>query len=261
MFRDGASLACGGRQAGEGLMQQLHTTLQGMPRPLEPADQRWLVTTSFVGGVLPSDPRIELLEADPVRTDELPDARGAHKRQRFAAVLRSFRMRYRLALRCVAQFAIGGTLARARDPEDWKRFPGVAEELMLAIALGHPVYVSGALAGAAGWAGTLLGLGRGWAPLAGGFDRDWLEIPPDRALLFRPSPLLELPLTRDDLIDFLRRHALGGPGWIDNGLTADDNRTLFEATDPDEIARLVVTGLRARFDRVARTAGVTRLPP
>lgn len=256
LFRDGASLACGGRKAGQGLMRQVRNVLEGFPALLEPAGQIWLVSASMSDSPDSgsSDPRIEPLPTDPVLPDELPRKDSAEKVQRFAAALSAFRMRYRLALRCVAQFAIGGRVTVPEAPGTWKRFPGVVEEIMLALALKHPVYVSRALQGGAAWAGTLLGLGRGWTPLPDGFDQEWLKIPAKREILFRPSPLVDLPLTRADLIDFLRRHALGGAGWVDNGLSPRDNRKLFEATDAGDIARLVLKGLRTRFDRVGRTA-------
>jgi hypothetical protein len=58
----------------------------------------------------------------------------------------------------------------------------------------------------------------------------------------------DLPCTYDELRDFLRNHALGTPGWPDNGLTADENRSLFRLTDEYEIVALVEKGLRRRFE-------------
>jgi hypothetical protein len=250
LFRDGASLACAGRRNGAGLLKQMQNVLDEFPVLLEPAGQKWLVSASMTDGDdATDDPRI-----DPLARDLVAPRDESAKELRLAAALSAFRMRYRLAVRCVARFAIGGRLTKPTEFDKWRRFPGVAEELMLALALGQPVYVSGALAGGAEWAGILLGLGDGWGELPEGFDDDWLRIPRKREILFRPSPLLDLPLTREELISFLRMHALGGPAWIDNGLTARENRKLFATRDPSEIAALVVKGLRTRFDRVGHTA-------
>lgn len=256
MFRDGATLACGGREANAGLRQQLQTAMQELPTPLEPAGQRWLVTAALSepSDTSHEDPRVGMLRVAPVSSDELPMDWEPDAKERLTATLTLFRMRYQLALCCVAQFAIGGSLTPPSDPARWKRFPGVVEELMLAIALKHPVYISGALQGGAMWAGVLLGLGRSWTGPLPGFDRDWFEIPTESAILFRPPVLGDLPLRRAELIEFFRNHALGGPNWVDNGLSSEENRKLFELTDAKEIASLVVKGLRERFDRVGRAS-------
>lgn len=53
----------------------------------------------------------------------------------------------------VARFVISGATSGHGG-----RFPGIAEEAMLSLAQGHPIYVAGALAGAARDVGLLLGL-------------------------------------------------------------------------------------------------------
>jgi hypothetical protein len=202
----------------------------------------------------PPDRRVRVLAPITVSAEEIPSNCTAIEQQRLTAALRGFRMRHQIALCCVARFAIGGRVAPPQDNTRWKRFPGVAEEIMLAIALGQPVYISGALRGGAEWAGILLGLGRIWNGSPRDFADEWLAIPDGMGALFRPPSLGDLPLTRADLVAFLRDHALGGPRWVNNGLTDDDNRRLFELTDPTEIARLVTQGLRSRFDRIGRPA-------
>jgi hypothetical protein len=122
---------------------------------------------------------------------------------------------------------------------------------MLAIALSCPVYICGAFGGGAAWAGGLLGLGRKWTGLVSGFDYDRLVIPTQYTTLFRPPPLADLPLTRADLIAFFQQHALGGPHWVNNGLSTEENRSLFETKDKVEIATLVRRGLRMHFSRLA----------
>jgi hypothetical protein len=57
----------------------------------------------------------------------------------------------------------------------------------------------------------------------------------------------DLPLDYAGLVAFLRDHALGGPRWPENGLTASETRALFGSQDPMKITRLLVQGLRLRF--------------
>jgi SLOG cluster2 len=134
------------------------------------------------------------------------------------------------------------------------RFPGIAEEVMLSLAQNKPVYIAGGLGGAARDVGSLLGLAHPRRT----------EIPPSlqaeprriqRSLRtiakeLRPGPWTDLPVTAAELAGFLRMHALGGPKWPDNDLNFDENRRLFASTKPDEVAELVVTGLKRRFARI-----------
>jgi hypothetical protein len=245
LFQDGATLAYGGRLAASGnLTQQLEQAVKHLPARLEAAADVRIVTSTEDGA--PAMPDVERLPRPGVAASEVPPGLDDEHRARWQSSLELFRMRHQLALRSVAQFAIGGQLDAA-DSKQTLRFPGVAEELMLALALGHPIYVAGAFGGGAAWAGVLLGLGRQWTGLPLGFREDTLDVR-SHAAAFRPPPLVDLPLRRDELVEFFQRRALGGSHWIDNGLSPEENRRLFETKDPGEIARLVRRGLRARFD-------------
>jgi hypothetical protein len=143
----------------------------------------------------------------------------------------------------VARFAVGG-LTEGYDG----RMPGVAEEVMLSLACGHPVYVAGRFGGAAADVGVLLGLSRqrtGEIPAS--LHRDPAEDLSPIARELRPPPRLKLPVTGRETAEFLQRHALGGGKWPDNGLSRDENRRLFETDDSDEVVRLVAAGLARRF--------------
>jgi hypothetical protein len=248
LFRDGASLAFGGWAEHEGLTQQLERVVTVLPERLEPAGRRWIVLTR-TGEDQREDERIELLVPPPVEPKDLSAPLNPVDRERLKQSLELFRSRHQLALRTVARFAIGGRLESPQTPKT-KRYPGVPEELMLAIALKCPVYICGAFGGGAQWAGVLLGLGRKWMGHLPGFDYDRLTIPAQCTNLFRPPPFTDLPLTRTDLIEFFQKHALGGPHWVDNGLSAEDNRRLFETKDKEQIVTLVLRGLRTYFSRV-----------
>lgn len=133
------------------------------------------------------------------------------------------------------------------------RFAGLAEEVMLSLRAGHPVFVAGGFGGAARDVGALLGLARPWA----GSELPTFRVPygekcelelQERHDLFRPPPWADLPVTVAELVRFLKEHALGGPRWPDNGLTPSENRALFESVDAAEVAGFVEAGLRRRFE-------------
>jgi hypothetical protein len=147
----------------------------------------------------------------------------------------------------VARFAVGG-LTEGYDG----RMPGVAEEVMLSLASGHPVYVAGGFGGVAADVGMLLGLSRtrtGEIPPSMLCNPGEDLSPVTREL--RPPPRLDLPITACEAAAALQRHALGGTRWPDNGLSRDDNRRLFETDDPQEVVRLVAAGLLRRFGAYA----------
>lgn len=274
LISDGATLACGGRERHTGgLMEQLEDFIKEQPQRLDPTGEPWLIIAREKAKA--RDTRVQARPPPGATFDEFPLEPDAKKRDDLAKALEMFRMRHQLSLSSVARFAIAGRLERPA-PTLYKRFPGVAEELMLALAMRRPIYVSAALGGAARWVGELLGLGRRWGGLPNGFDEEWLRIPPVYTALFRPPPFNELPLTREELIKFFQDHALDGPLWVKNGLTPEENRQLFELGVPefktykellapgadesalkaarksaaeaaDKIAALVRRGLRAHF--------------
>lgn len=161
-----------------------------------------------------------------------------------AGVVERFRRRLAVSESSVARFAVAGAIEKHGG-----RVPGIAEELMLTLALQKPVYVAGGFGGAALAVGSLLGLAH---PRTGEVPKP-LEAQPEESKLhaiadkLRPGPWTSLPITAADIAMFLKKHAVGGPNWPDNGLSPEDNRRLFESTEPAEVAKLVVKGLRHRF--------------
>jgi hypothetical protein len=122
----------------------------------------------------------------------------------------------RAALRS-PQFAIGGRSTKPVTGET-KRFPGVIEELMLALPW-NTRSTSRVTSRAAPNGRELLGLGApgaapspGLRPLRSRFQRD-------RETLFRPPPFNDLPLTRDDsdrvLLETTRSASADGPTTVD----------------------------------------------
>lgn len=188
---------------------------------------------------------LQVLDPPEVKQSELMTGLTEEDNRRWNDSLSLFRMRYALASQCVARVVIGGKVHGF-----FGRFPSVAESLMIAIAMGQPVYVAGGFGGAAAWVGQLLGLGDGWSGIPPGFVRDPLAVEKwtGREHRFRPPPHhTDLPLGRADLIDFFMCHAFSDPRWRNNGLSARENGQLFQSTNPSEIAHLVRHGLRRRF--------------
>lgn len=164
-----------------------------------------------------------------------------------------FRMRVRFAQQIDALVVVGGKggleSELSNDLEDsnsdttpsnalpWGRFPGVAEEVMLALAFNKPVYILGMLNGAAKDVGVLLGLSNTQL-----FASSCLPQPTHENHLALMERLLsktenflvagkhDLPQSYDDLRDFFRRRALNSDRWIWNGLTRWENHDLFNAT-------------------------------
>lgn len=199
-----------------------------------------------------------------------------------AWALSLFRMRVRLIQGVDALVVIGGKgghepelkydkngkiTREKRDTADtlpWGRFPGVAEEVMLALAFKKPVYVLGMLQGAAKDIGNLLGLSRtqlcssSCLPKPRGDNFAEFEDALDaESRSFKIPHKDGLPLDFDSLREFFRDRALGSSDWPWNALTPDENRLLFNARrrkkEIDTCVRLILRGIRhpdwAKSDR------------
>lgn len=178
----------------------------------------------------------------------------------FTSIVERFFKRLRMIERAVAVVVIGGTPKVQPIPKGSStghrqdRFPGIPEEVMLALALGKPVYVVGGVKGAAHDTGLLLALGHNHTedqlPSFAGSDkagREELKPIEDR---LRPGPWTDLPISVDELRGFFKAHAIEGPLWPKNGLSLEENRRLFTAApDSEDIASLVCRGLVRRFAR------------
>ncbi|HND32540.1 MAG TPA: hypothetical protein PLA94_21240, partial [Myxococcota bacterium] len=143
--------------------------------------------------------------------------------------------------------AVGGD---APNPTK-RRMAGVAEEILLHVALGRPVYIAGGFGGSARIAGTLLGLERPWVGGATGLfpslDDDQRAFLDNHRRQLCPPPWSTLPTDEGGVLRFFDEHALGTPQWPQNGLSERENRRLFESVNPDEVAELVVRGMLVRF--------------
>jgi hypothetical protein len=235
----GGTVAYGGNWEPGGLTQMLvDVSLPYRLRHGGKAEARLEVHATKLPAV--PDPRVTVV------TVPAPAATQAAKSVRDAAHL--FRMRWQSGLRCRARILLSG-----RTDGYSGRMPGIIEEAMIAIALRQPVYVLGGFGGAAALLGEFLGLATS-AKLP-------IRLKPTAALrlgpvahLFRPDGFEQLPLTTDDALSYLASHAIGGHGWTPNGLTVEENRTLFGLSGADANARaealaLIRRGLLRVFDR------------
>lgn len=194
--------------------------------------------------------RVDLRQLPGLSKEELAELSGSD--DRLGNTLSLFRMRALITRWADAHLAFGGKTSGSSG-----RFPGIAEEVMLSLAVGNAVYICGGFGGAAEAVGQVLGLdkpwsltpdclrrkghGRGAAPLEAAVQK-WGHF-------FQLPHRHDLPLEYAHLVAFLGFHALDGPNWPDNGLTPDENRTLFRSTDAKEIVKLVTKGLGRRFAR------------
>lgn len=165
-----------------------------------------------------------------------------------ARSLALFRMRLQTTERSVARVCLGG-----KSQGYSGRMPGILEELMLSLAMGHPIYLIGGLGGTAQHLGGCLGLERPWRGLPAAITS--ASLAPGRAAalksqahLFRPPLFGGLPVdASEETLSWLTRYAVGGPLWPDNGLSIEENRELFGSTDQTRILELVKQGLLRRF--------------
>ena len=155
-------------------------------------------------------------------------------------------MRRLMNARCVARILMYGSTDGYSG-----RMPGIFEEAVWALAFGQPIYVIGGMGGAADALGRILGLSD---------QPKVVEIGPGKSdptgadllaaeEIFRPDGYGALPLTRSDAVNWFIQHAIGGPGWTNNGLSIAQNKELFAADDTGRIVDLIRTGLLNTFDR------------
>ena len=153
-----------------------------------------------------------------------------------------FRQRLDTAESSVARIVIGGSMTTHKG-----RMPGVADEVVISLAMGHPLYIAGGWGGSAQEIGRLLALGgtrSGEVDAAFSSDDQSFHAIEKK---FKPPPWNALPITASEAADFLKERALGSTHWPDNGLSATENKLLFRSRSPLEIVGLIVTGLRRRF--------------
>jgi hypothetical protein len=262
LWTEGATLAFAGRwrdQGASALVDLLLDALSYWPQELSRNEFSRLQPAcrfrSFAYGI---DPDRSLKDADEVLPPQKRQEMGVDVVARTylegeelewgagdwrARVLERSRRRWAVSESSVARFVIAGNRGSAGD-----RPSGVVEETVQTLALRRPIYLAGGFGGATRDLGIVLGVshirtGRVPEALRDRLDqsrRDQLGQIADR---LKPPPFTTLPVFPDEQVEFLRQHAFGGKSWPDNGLSAEQNRTLFHSEDSEQVKRLVVEGL------------------
>lgn len=145
-------------------------------------------------------------------------------------------MRERITQASQARLVLGGKLTGFAG-----LVPGVVEEAWLSLKSRHPLFLAGGFGGAArAVADLLLGTARPE------FDGDWArqtvaDYDASRALYDQHGGDF---VTLEQMgLDIQTSRAQGLAAALNNGLDEAENRELMLATDPTQIARLVLTGL------------------
>ncbi len=164
-------------------------------------------------------------------------------------------MRRLMALKTQARVVLGGQdVPKNTEPERLGyggRYPGVVEEAWRTLEAGRPLYVVGGFGGAAGLVAELL-LGGDTPEFLS--EETWGHEPWFASLVeglqaeSETVASLELPTTMEDLADRVRvagtrylRDDASSREW--NGLTVEENHTLFRTRDPMTVASIVMRGL------------------
>ena len=170
-------------------------------------------------------------------------------RRHMAWALSLFRLRVRILQDVTALVVLGGK----DDGRSWGRMAGIAEEVMIALALRRPVYVLGGAGGAARAVGQLLGLDEAPVGLARCLEPAVYDLLDEK--FSRDDPTFEIPGVPDsprnlaELRHFLFHRGVTTNDWPWNGLSPTENRELFacpisEGEEPVERAvGLIVQGL------------------
>ncbi|MDR7322632.1 MULTISPECIES: hypothetical protein [Catenuloplanes] len=197
---------------------------------------------NLIEGRRPEDPRVPQRELDLAAADGY---RETEPLGRYPSSLGLTRMRTDTTDDATARVALGGKLTGYLGV-----LPGVAEEVLLTLEKGRPVYLLGAFGGAT----------RAVVDVLRGDDRpelteDWCaHHVKGWSGLFDEYRKREHPLVSpEEAADELRRRGAGGlAAALNNGLTDDQNDELATTTDPWRAVELILTGLRASHDHEPR---------
>ncbi len=253
LLRSGASLAYGGAFEPEGTLEQVLRADREAPQELIGREYRPPRVRNYLGypaslrakhaAAQDENKSVEFIPLKTIRTCELeelgaptaewfeaiPEKRGGSydPRRHVAWALSLFRLRVRMLQDVSALVVLGGK----DDGLSWGRMAGIAEEVMIALALRKPVFVLGGAGGAAQSVGQLLGLDE--TPM--GLER--CLTPAAYAVLSHAlapyAPSFEIPGEPDsprdlpDLRRFLFHRGVTTPAWPWNGLSLAENRKLF----------------------------------
>ncbi len=267
LLRSGATLAYAGAFFPEGTLQSLLLEAEAAPPELVSdhnsgariinflGNPAWHNTAQTGSDVLRSEHLTTIEDEELVDMDApvgaffraIPvDRRDYNPRHHAAWAISQFRLRVRVIEEMDALIAFGGK----DDGDSWGRMSGIAEEVMIALALGKPVYILGGAGGAAEAVGQLLGLSAAPVSIARclkpAFDPRLHEVLADYAHEFAIPSVPDSPRTHDEVRRFLFEHGVSTAAWPQNGLSSAENRALFACDfreGSDEPVSLILKGL------------------
>jgi hypothetical protein len=278
LFQNGATLAYGGDLLKDGTLRRVVDAAKDAPRELRQREDKRIRNYAAFPAFHGEEARDQKAKgSDSVDFLELETLAGSEKRElgipddwfralpnegepadayvarrHVAWAISLFRMRVRMIHDVSALIVLGGK----DDGQSWGRFAGIAEEVMLALALGKPVYILGGCGGAALAVGKLLGLedtivNVDHCLVPGNHVRFEQALKP-YAHCFRVPGVPRTPFDLSELRAYLFDRAVTTDAWPWNGLDVDENRRLFSsAITTDAGARgavsLIVQGL-SRLD-------------
>lgn len=257
LLRSGATLAyAGALLSSDGTLQQVVDTVRTVPQDLFPDDAPHARIRSYLGHPASKkypgsadDVDVDFIPLATIGAEELEEI-GAPTEGYFEALpteeepvydpqrhvawaLSLFRLRVRVLQDVSALVVLGGK----DDGKSWGRMAGIAEEVMIALALKKPVYVLGCSGGAARAVGQILGLKE--APvnleecLQPSAYPEFEEVIKAYASRFEIPGVSDSPRTLSDVRRFLFHRGLTTSAWPWNGLTPEQNRKLFACCTSD----------------------------
>lgn len=163
-----------------------------------------------------------------------------------AWAISQFRLRIRVIQDVGALVVFGGK----DDGRSWGRMSGIAEEVMIALALDKPIYVLGGAGGAATEVGKLLGLSNATAAtkrfLSSAFNVELDAVLKEYETEFDVPGLNQSPKSLEEIRSFLFHRGVNTQAWPWNGLSVNENRELFAcdiSKNPNRAVELVLRGL------------------
>jgi len=213
-------------------------------------------------------PKTQLKNYFPARPRPAKNETEYIPKHHLAWSLSLFRMRVHMIQDLNALIVFGGK----DDGQSWGRFSGIAEEVMLALAMDKPIYVLGKAGGAGLAVGKLLGLDETLANMdtclddIGSIEHRPIYKRYKHAFILPQQP--NLPRTVAEVRNYLFEHGLASSTWPWNGLTPEQNRQLFntELTRKDNpksnkksCISLIIEGLtRLDWKRQSRNSQETK---
>lgn len=250
LLRSGATLAYAGALLPDGTLQQVIDAVNDAPPELVPEDVQGARVRSYLGHPASlldqggsDDETVEFVRFNTIGPSELEEL-GAPADTFFEAMptkedqiynplrhvawaLSLFRLRVRVLQDVSALIVLGGK----DNGQSWGRMPGIAEEVMIALALNKPIYVLGCADGAAHSVGQLLGLDSALVNLdqclktsaCPGFENALRPF----ASRFEIPGMPDSPRNVTEVRRFLFHRGLNSLAWPWNGLSPRQNRKLF----------------------------------